>query len=218
MGTIHYWLFNKIKIVEDRERFILEEFAGRYGAKPYSLGKELQEKYAPYFDDAPLEKLIGNNSIHAFLARTIGTVETREAAVIKALMDSYGSQAGPLLLDAAYRHGGKNGKSAREEYSSSNPVPDEVYRVLRNYILDGMPCDHVVEVNQDSDRLVIERHADCLHRVHWQNAGMTEEFMCDYHCRWIDGFVDSFSPTIKHSRTKSIARGDPNCEDVFKKE
>ncbi|MBI5559801.1 MAG: L-2-amino-thiazoline-4-carboxylic acid hydrolase [Deltaproteobacteria bacterium] len=218
LGPIHHWLFNKIKIVEDREKALLDAFAKRYGDKPERLNKELQKKYAPWFDDTPLDNLIGDHPIHAWLSAAIEKVETREAAFMKALIDNYGKEAEGLSLEVSYLHGRKNGKKATEEYLSEDPTPEDIYKILKNFFLDGMQCDHIVEVDQHSDRVIVEKHTDCLHRTYWRNAGMPEGFMCDYILKWMDGFVAAFSGRIRHLRQKSISKGDTHCEDVFKKE
>ena len=217
MGPVHHWLFNKIKIVEDREKALLDFFVKKYGDKPEKLGKELREKYGPWFGAEPLDELIGQSPINGFFAETIERVETREAALIKALRDACGAEAGKFIMDAAYNHGQKFGRAAVEEYGTENPNPEDIHKVLKNYFLDGMPGDNVVEIKQNSDVEFIEKHIHCLHMAYWKKAGAEERFMCDYICRWIDGFVDVVGGKIKHACTKSIAKGDTNCVYVFKR-
>ena len=215
LGPIHYWLFNKIKLVEDREKTLSERFKEKYGDEIEAITEKVVSRYGPHLGDTPLDQLIGDAPIHGFLAQTIETVETREAALLCELINKYGEEAKALALEVAHNHGSSNGRKARKEYDLEGKDAKNLYNILRNYFLDGMPCDHVVEIETPSEGELIEKHTDCLHRSYWQNAGISEEFMCRYLGRWIDGFVEGVGAE-GHSRNKTLVNGDPYCEDIFK--
>ena len=215
LGPVHHWLFKKVLIVEERERFLVREFTEKFGNRATPVAEEMLKKYGEHFDQ-PLEKLIGNLPIHEFLADSIERVETREAAIIKRFIEEFGEEAKSFAVEVAYRHGRKKGEEAVEEYGVRNPVPEKVYTILRNFFLDGMPCDHVVEIEQKPHKEFVEIHKDCLHQKYWQNAGVEENLMCEYLSRWVDGFCDAIDG-IKHVKTKSIAKGDSLCEDRWLK-
>ncbi len=215
LGPIHHWLFKKILIVEERERFLCREFAKRFGKKATDVADKVLKRFGEHFD-RPLEKLIGNMPIHEFLAESIERVETREASIIKAFLEEFGDDAEGFILELAYRHGRRKGEEAVEEYGVKNPIPEKLYTILRNFFLDGMPCDHVVEIEQKPHKKFIERHKSCLHRRYWQNAGVSDALMCEYLSRWVDGFCDAIDG-VKHMKTKSLARGDLLCEDIWLK-
>src|SRR3972149_10390466 len=114
LGPVHHWLFKKIKIVEDREKALLDFFAKKYGDKPEKRGKELMEKYGPWFGAEPLEELVGQSPVNGFFAETIERVETREAALVMALKDAFGAGGGKFIMDDAYNHCQKYGRGAGE--------------------------------------------------------------------------------------------------------
>ncbi len=215
LGPIHYWLFNKIRLVETREKEIVKAVGNLFGKGAVKRITEVTSKYPPYFDNTPLEELIGNSSIHAFLADTIRRVELREAEVLGVLMENYGRRAEELALEVSYNHGLVNGRIALKEYEIDDPTAESLYKTLRDYFLDGMPCDHVVEIQQVSERELIERHSECLHSDYWKEAGVSQRFMCTYLCKWVDGFIDGTGSGV-HVRKRSIVNGDTFCEDIYK--
>ncbi len=215
LGPVHQWLFGKILIVEERERFLRREFTERFGNRATGVVAEMARKYGRYLDE-PLERLVANMPVQEFLVDSVERVETREAAIIKALIEEFGNRAEKFVLKVAYRHGRTKGRKATEEYEISNPLPERVYTILRNFFLDGMPSDDVIEIEQRPNREFIERHRRCLHRRYWQNVHVDERLMCEYLSRWVDGFCDAIDG-IKHVKTKSLVKGDTLCEDRWLK-
>ncbi len=215
LGPIHHWLFNKIRYVEDRENAIIEAFSERYGDKVMDIVRTARDKYGMPFDNTDLGELIGDAPIHFWLQDAIRKVETREAAILKGLIDRYGDDAEELARKVAFDHGVKVGTDALEGGHDKGGGIEAVYNLIHNHFLDGMPCDHVTEVENRDPDLLIERHTDCLHRDYWDEAGLSHRFMCGFLESWVSGLC-SVDPRIEFDRVRSIVRGDKNCEDVFK--
>ncbi|MEE8575145.1 MAG: hypothetical protein V3T30_07010, partial [Thermodesulfobacteriota bacterium] len=187
LGPIHHWLFSKISLVEDREKYLATAFTEKYGDRVAALVNAGKEKYGDYYDSTPLEDMIGDVPIHAYLAGAIEKVETREAALLAALTSEHGDDGALLAFKTASEHGAKVAKSEDEDIEID--TADDIYRAVKNTFLDGMPCDHVVDVKSDSEKELTEIHTDCLHREFWKRAEASETFMCEYLGRWISGFT-----------------------------
>lgn len=218
LGPIHYWLFNKIKLVENREDAIIKAFSEKFGGDVDTVTKEARAKYGEPVGNMPLDQMIGDSPIHGFLSNRITVAETRESFVIVKLINKYGDDAGNLAMEAVYKHGLETGRHALKEYEIENVNPESVYKVLQNFFLDGMPCDHVTEVDQPSEKALHGRHTDCLHRTYWADVGISGNFMCSYLAAWVDGFIAGLGDIVKFKRIKTIIKGDAYCEDVFEKE
>jgi len=213
LGPIHYWLFNKIRLVEDRESAIIKGFTERFGEGIKEIERAVRERYGQPDGDTPLDELIGDAPIHQFLQGRIEVAEVREAALLALLLNRYGQDGEALAKEIAFQHGYDTGKRAIKEYEGEVMVPETAYKLLNNFFLDGMPCDHVTEVEESSERGLISKHIDCLHRGYWETAGVSSVFMCDYLYSWVNGFVKVFG--VNHRRAKSMVKGDPFCEEIF---
>ncbi|HBO83488.1 MAG: hypothetical protein A2073_08585 [Deltaproteobacteria bacterium GWC2_42_11] len=217
LGPIHYWLFSKIKLVEDRENAIIKVFSEKFGDDVNTIAKDARAKYGEPVGDTSLDQMIGDSPIHGFLNGRITAAETRESYVLSELIKKYGTDANSLAMDTAYNHGLETGKRALKEYEIEDVNPESAYRALQNFFLDGMPCDHVTEVDQPSEKALHGRHTDCLHKPYWDEAGIAGSFMCEYLAKWVDGFIAGLGSSVKYKRIKSIIKGDTHCEDVFEK-
>src|SRR3989338_1996165 len=167
LGPIHYWLFSKIKLVEDRENAIIKVFSEKFGDDVNTIAKDARAKYGEPVGDTSLDQMIGDSPIHGFLNGRITAAETRESYVLSELIKKYGTDANSLAMDTAYNHGLETGKRALKEYEIEDVNPESAYRALQNFFLDGMPCDHVTEVDQPSEKALHGRHTDCLHKPYW---------------------------------------------------
>ncbi|MEE9543880.1 MAG: hypothetical protein V3V95_08875, partial [Thermodesulfobacteriota bacterium] len=172
LGPIHHWLFKKINLVEDRERKIVFAFSEKYGDDVETLAAANRSKYGEYYDETSLEELVGQAAIHEFLSMEIAKVETREAALLAALIDKYGDEAKTLALETAKEHGRAFGEGQTADADTDGVTADDVYKAVKNTFLDGMPCDHVVEVKENTETKLVETHTDCLHLNYWKSAGV----------------------------------------------
>jgi len=214
---MHHWLFNKIRLVEEREKAVFAELEKRFGEGTAAIRGRVEAEYGSHFDGAPLDTIIGETSLNDFLSGAIETVETREAALLAAVVKAHGEEARQAAIKASCNHGRQQGRSAVEEYQVEDPTPEDVYKIVKNYFLDGMPSDHVIEIEHNADSAFIERHTACLHRPHWEKAGAGDRFMCEYVVSWLRGFTSAFKG-MRHRLPKARTNGDGVCEYVFEKE
>ncbi len=215
LGPIHYWLFQKIRNVEDREEALIKAFSERFGNGVKEIVEKVRGRYGVPFDNTPLENLIGDAAIHYWLQSAIEKAETREAALLKGFLDTFGQDGRDLALEVAFQHGRKIGEAAIEQGQNQGEGIESVYNLIKNTFLDGMPCDHVTEAETPSPDLLVEKHTACLHKGYWEAAGIDGRFMCSYLERWIRG-VCSADPRIEYRRVKSLVGGDDCCEDHYR--
>jgi hypothetical protein len=215
LGPIHYWLFKKINLVEDRERKLVFTFTEKYGDGVEEIAADNRAKYGEYYDETPLEELVGDAAIHEFLSMEIAKVETREAALLTTLISKYGDEAKILAITTAKEHGKDFGEAQTAEAETEDVTADDVYKAVKNTFLDGMPCDHVVEVKENTNTQLVEMHTECLHLNYWKTAGADAETMCSYLGSWTNGIVTGLGVGATHSRGMTIAKGDSHCEDTY---
>lgn len=211
LGPIHYWMYEKIKNVMLRRAAIFSAFYEKYGNEVESVCGKTRQEMETQDAETPLEQLIGDSPIHGWLSDKIREVEIGEAEMVKVLMNKYND--GNLLEDAFYWHGRGKGIEARERYNPEDNIED-LYDTINNYLLDGMPCDNVVETALNNGSLV-KRHIDCLHLNYWNNAGVSPELMCSLNRKWIDGFCESLNSAFRHIGKENIATGAKECIDVY---
>lgn len=215
LGPIHHWLFKKINLVEDREKTLISAFTEKFGAETEELAAENRKKYGEYYDDTPLENLVGDAAIHEFLALEIAKVETREAGLVAALIAKHGDEGKALAIETAGKHGNAFGAAQTEGADAEGATADDVHKAVKNTFLDGMPCDHVVETTENTNTKLVEKHTECLHIAYWKTAGMNEATMCEYLGSWTSGIVSGLGVNATHTRGKTIAKGDSLCEDTY---
>lgn len=128
LGPIHYIMYEKIKFQDILVKELLskEELV------------ELNKKLAPVSND-DLENLIDGDNIHGWLSSQIDIVESRLAYAIK-------------KKDNAKEVFYNFGKSLPKENYASN---EELFNAINLIILDGMPCDHALRVEEDGDKLYL---------------------------------------------------------------
>lgn len=217
LNPTHRWLFNKIKLVEEREQAVAAAFEVTYGASVLTLHDKMQEKHGPYMADSPIEKLIGDDiPADDFITGAIARAETREAEFLKGLIEAHGEDAKELALKVSFEYGKEYGTTAKKEYERDDPHPDYVYTVLKNYYLDGDPSKN--ESKTDLTRIsvgeFVERHTKCSHNPYWQAAGLDAEFACKYIRSYLEGFTDAYSTVALNTIIKDLD-GKQVCEHWF---
>lgn len=141
LGPIHFWLYEKIKNQEALTKLIAEHF-----------GKTGYAKDLP-----PLEEVIDEDNIHAWLQSQISDAETRFANLVTSLADENKIAEIKVL---AYKFG---------EQNSLNPNTDiqGAYKAFDDFFVNGMPCDRVnMIVRSDVDSLTWKETAD-VHSRYW---------------------------------------------------
>lgn len=156
LGPIHYWLYHKIQLQESLTEAMLSSVP--YEEERITLKKKL-DTVCGIVERGALEEVIDTSNIHGWLQGQIGIAEKRFAAVVTEILHDDLSQI-EKLRQAAYQLG------------QQNPLPNSddaqaVYRELNDMLLEGMPCDHVNEILEQSEQRVLWQQTVDLHLPFW---------------------------------------------------
>lgn len=192
LGKIHYWLFDKIAWFESLEQEIIDWGKGKSDLSMLQWEKESIEKFGAPVGRVALEDVIDTSNIHGWLQDKINRAELRQAFIITKVIDSANGQNYKEDLKNIYKsQGTEAGAKHKGEYALE--TPDEIFNVINNYILEGMPCDRVNEVSENTKDVFSWFATTCLHTQYWnQVQGNVSNF---YALReeWTRAFVESLS-------------------------
>ena len=204
LAPIHSWLFNKIKLHEELESEVISKFVSKYGDDVYEVEKSNTIKYGERIPQAPLEDIIDQGNIHGWLQNKISIAETRQAGILSDLFNIYKSDAVELVKDVYIENAIKNASLARESVQAFNP--EDIFKVINNFILDGMPCDSVNKIIESNDNLLEYEKVSCLHIDYWKSVGVDANIMYDLRYAWISAFVSTLNPDFEYKVEGSLHR------------
>jgi hypothetical protein len=176
IGPIHYWLYGKIRLVNQRQEYLREKVSEMCGSTAEELWEQVTQSYGELLPEKDLSELIAHDNIHGWLQRQINLAESREAAFIKELTDTCGGAAQDLIGRAFVEHGKNTGEAAAASGRYDLESAAGILKALSDHYLNGMPCDA----------------GDCvmsLHLANWQRTGVNEADMRSYYEQWLKGFV-----------------------------
>ena len=67
LGRIHYWLFNKIKLVQERQQLLFSRAEAMCGSLAEELEAQVRQTYGEPLPDKDLAELIDHSNIHGWL-------------------------------------------------------------------------------------------------------------------------------------------------------
>lgn len=196
LGPIHNWLYNQIQLIEDREVKIIDAFKNKYDSNEIdAIVSPLRDKFGQLKGETPLEEMIGDSHIHPWLETAITAAQTREAAVVKELMDRYDDQD---LLDDVYQ---KHAEELANKVSQGKSDDLETaFKLLKDSLLERMPCDRLSAVVKEEANEIVWKHNIRLHTEFWKEAGASIELMHQLYSSWIESFMTAINSDIKHQR------------------
>ncbi|WP_394522562.1 hypothetical protein [Lacrimispora sp. JR3] len=155
LGPIHIWLYHKIQFQDAMTDVILDL------AEDKGFG-ELREKTDSRYGKLPegnLEDLVDTGNIHGWLQEKVSLVENRLAYAVTELLAKIPDSL-PLMEEAICQLGQSN---PVESGSSAKAAFD----YLDSKLLNGMPCDHVNELVENSEDKLVWRQAQDIHGAYW---------------------------------------------------
>ncbi len=189
LGKIHYWLFNKVRYAEQLEEK-LEAFAFEQGILETAQWKsEILSKFGLPAGEEPLESIIDTTNIHGWLQEKIIGVESRQAAWITHLINLNSSYKN-AIISIFEQDGAEKGSAAKEQYAVNST--SDMYKVLNDFILEGMPCDAVDSVVENEENSFVWVSTRCLHRQNWDAVEGNIEIFYELRSSWIKSFVRAF--------------------------
>ena len=75
LAPIHYWLFNKIRQVEQREQKLFEQASEMCGSSAEELREQVWQSYGSPLPEKDLSEMIDQSNIHGWLQKQINIVE-----------------------------------------------------------------------------------------------------------------------------------------------
>lgn len=197
LGKIHFWLYHKILLHEELIDAITEAAA----AKGHSCKSLLAESYATYGEPVtgPLEDHINHSNIHGWLQERIYSVEKRLAFIVTELLNK-----GAVTVEEISAVFYENGLAAAKELEVGEDSPKALYTLIFDHMLEGMPCDHVTEVVENTEDALSWRTTRCLHKEHWGQVGGDISNFYNFRDSWIQGFLSGVARDYSYETTESI--------------
>jgi hypothetical protein len=191
LGKIHFWLFNKIKYAEQVETKIAKWAEEQEALGHFPTGQwkeEIYTKFGEPLGDKSLEEIIDTSNIHGWLQDKISRVESRQAAWITYALGANEAHLEPLI-EIFREDGHAKGNDARESYSVSGP--EDVYKILNDYILEGMPCDPIDRRMESTEAVFSWLTSFCIHEQYWQKSGGDVRNFHKFRNEWNAAFVEA---------------------------
>lgn len=201
LGPIHHWLFNKIRLFEALEQETIKKLSEKYGEDILNIHQSAEEKYGSLIPQQDLESLIDTDNIHGWLQHKIKVAEIRQAATYREILQKHGDAIVPILLESYQKQGSACGRMVKNELGETTAI--ELYKQLNNYLLDGMPCDHVNNVTSSTPERLEWITTQCLHKPYWKEAGMDEDIMYSLRFEWVRSFVEAANPAFTYKPQRS---------------
>lgn len=180
LGPIHFWLYNKIKL----QQSIVNELYSIGMRHNLSLKQECDAHYGA-FEDKPLEEIIDETNIHGWLQERVSQVEYKYAYCVTNLLsllpDSF-----PQIESVLYQSGKEKGQTLKEAGIGISGI----YKEITDQLLDGMPCDHAMNLISQEDNEVIWKRNICVHEDYWNAVGGDIHNYYVLRDAWLKGLAD----------------------------
>lgn len=196
LGKIHYWLFNKIVWFQNLE-IELVNLAKEKGINEEELLTYLKDNYGDRIENKPLEEMIDTSNIHGWLQNKIIISEKRLAKVTKELLKIENIKE---EIEKVYVNQGIEASKEviAEEKQGNNAV--ELFNLVNDYILDGMPCDRVNEVLVQEEDKVLWKRRICVHKDIWSSEGLEVNYFYKLRDLWIETFINEVNNKFTYKK------------------
>ncbi len=195
LGKIHYWLYDKVKLQEK----LIENVIELAEEKGYKSEDMLRVSYSRYGFPAAglLENQIDETNIHGWLQEKIKSVESRLAYVVTELLQNKVITEGEVA-DVFY----KNAVGTMKELDISKSSPHDFFNLIFDYIIEGMPCDNVNRITENSETKITWETTKNLHKDYWEEVGGDSSNFNNFRDSWINGFLSESGMGYKYTRTE----------------
>ena len=192
LGPIHYWVYNKILVGENIQKDVLE-FAKNRGINVDSIKSKAYEKYGEP-DYSNLEDVIDEGNIHGWLQGRIDSLEYRLASIVTDILKEN------IKIEEIKEVFKSNGKEVFENIEDKSLSADGLFKVIFDNLVEGMPCDRVNLVEEESDEKVVWITTTCIHKRFWDAVGGDVNNYYILKDGWIEGFVSSSPKNFVYER------------------
>jgi len=158
LGPIHYWLYNKIG---NQER-LTSVIAAKAKEKDWIADADSYTKELP-----DLETAIDERNIHGWLQEQITDAESRFASlVIEIKKQGINLEE---LESIAFDFGKENLPDLKADAS-------EIYRHFEDFFVNGMPCDHINIVTDESENQLSWEMDQDIHGHYWTGGDVADYY------------------------------------------
>ncbi|MCX8131035.1 MAG: hypothetical protein N3I35_13180 [Clostridia bacterium] len=196
LGKIHYWLYNKIQWFEAIEEDIIL-WAGENGLPVREWTEEINDRFGHPTYGKPLENEIDTSNIHGWLQQKIQSAELRQADLITRILNHDKSH-----MDELIKIYSDQGGKAASEYGVCVDSAEDIFQALNNYLLEGMPCDRVMEVVSSNINEVVWQRSACLHKPYWDRVRGDVKYFYSLREAWISSFVEMLNHDFRYKRNQ----------------
>ena len=140
--------------------------------------------------------MIDTGNIHGWLQSKINSAEGRMAAWISEIINN--SEKGINKIERVYINQGI--KAAREVVAEGKSFEkaEELYNLMNDYILDGMPCDRVNEIIDSSEERIKWTRRICVHKDIWNAENIDVKYFYDFRGLWIKAFISELNKDFEY--------------------
>ena len=75
---------------------------------------------------------------------------------------------------------------------------EELYNLMNDYILDGMPCDRVNEIIDSSEEMIKWTRRICVHKDIWNAENIDVKYFYDFRGLWIKAFISELNKDFEY--------------------
>lgn len=194
LGPIHYWLYNKIQLQQD----IVEELYALGAGRGLTLREECESRYG-ISPNRPLEEMIDHGNIHGWLQERVSQVEYKYAYSVTRLIHQDMSVK-ESLKKLLYNKGSELGHSLQGQVQNA----PQLFKVITDNLLDGMPCDHANRILGQEETEIIWTRSVCVHSEYWEEVGGNIELYYELRENWIRGLAEECGFTFEHLDEKTF--------------
>ncbi|WP_278961716.1 hypothetical protein [Mitsuokella multacida] len=177
LAPIHFMVYGKNQLQEQ----LIASIAERAAAEGWATAEAL-DAYCSH-EDRPLDAIIDVSNIHGWLSNSIADVEHRLAALVTELLFGHPERLS-VLEEVAYEEGKKQAAPADAEAG-------ELFQYLTTHLVDGMPCDGVNMMrDQTAETFRWDKTAD-VHSHYWTEVEGSPAVYQALRGKFIEGLLSS---------------------------
>ncbi|MEW8956398.1 hypothetical protein, partial [Clostridium sp.] len=176
-----------------------EAFSNKFGDDSYKIFSEGISKYGSFTEDKPLDAMIDTSNIHGWLQDKVSKTEGRLSYFITNSIKAFGDEALAIALKIYEKHGEECGKEVNDNGENENALL--LFKNLNNYVLDGMPCDHVNSLKIKTEDLVEWETTTCIHKKYWEEVSGDVKVFYDLREAFTSSFIKSANPEFTYIKT-----------------
>lgn len=171
LAPIHFIMYDKILFLDKLTNKYID-FAEKNNIELESLNS------LESIDYAPLDEIIDESNIHAWIQKRVSIVEDKLAYIVSEILKENETFENEILEIA------KN--TGEEESFSGNPR--EAFVEISNRFLDGMPCDHAISILEEDENLLKYKIEIDKHSEFW-NYGINSNIYWKIRNSFIEGLI-----------------------------